>query len=840
MAKSPNPDLETYWSKRHFDETPEPRGQKSRRKGNGYAIQMHDARRLHYDLRLELNGVLKSWAITKGPSLDPSEKRLAVRTEDHPVDYITFEGTIPKGHYGAGAVILWDRGKWKPLGDPEEGLKKGKLSFELHGERLHGKWALVRFKGEEKAKRENWLLIKERDEAADEHTDPVESYTTSVVSGRDTEEVAANPEASWNGGKAACKKRRSVKKTESKRKSSGSKLPGFVKPALATLVDDIPHGKDWLFEMKFDGYRAVAAVNGDHVRIYTRNGHDWTGRYASIPDAFASLDLDGALIDGEIVVLDAKGRTDFSALQQALKGKNHPLSFFAFDLLAAGGENLRKLPLVERKRRLKSLLGAPGRKGPVFYTDHVDEDGEEMFETLCKRGFEGLIAKRADAPYRSGRGKSWLKVKCGNEQEFIVAGWSPSSRKRPFSSLLLALRDGKKLRYAGRVGTGFSDEEMKSLAADLRKLSRKTTPLDNENIPASVRRDAHWVRPELVVQIGFAEFTRDGLVRQARYLGLREDKPAGEVTADEPAPVEEVEDMTDATAVQSVRITHPDRILFPEQGITKLELVRYLEKAADLMLPHIGNRLVSLVRCPEGRQKKCFFQRHAGAGLGDGFRSMAVEGSEKREDYLYLDGKKGLVAAAQMGVLEFHIWGSRIDDIERPDRLVFDLDPDPDLPFDVVIDAANETRAILDAVDLQSFPLLTGGKGIHVVAPLVRRHEWPTVKAFARALAERMAEARPSRYVAVSSKKKRTGKIFIDYLRNDRSATAIAPYSPRAREGAPVAWPVSWKELEEIEAPNTITVETAFTKRRKDPWKDYDSLRQSLKAAALRELGVEA
>lgn len=793
---------------------------------------MHDARRLHYDLRLELDGVLKSWAITRGPSLDPSQKRLAVQTEDHPVDYITFEGTIPEGHYGAGTVLLWDRGEWEPIGDPREGLNKGKLSFMLHGERLHGRWALVRFKNDKKGKRQNWLLIKERDEEANDRNDIVEKYKTSVVSGRGKTEIVEKPGRTRPGPRSTSRKKEKT--------AVRSALPDFVEPALATLVDDAPEGREWLFEMKFDGYRALAAVSGEKVRIYTRNGLDWTGRYASLPAAFASLDLDGALIDGEIVVLDGKGRSDFSALQQALKGKGGALSFFAFDLLFEGKKDLRKLPLTERKERLKSLLGSTERKGPIFYTDHVAEDGGEMFETLCRRGFEGMIAKRANAPYRSGRGKNWLKVKCTNEQEFIVAGWSPSSRKRPFSSLLLALRDGKTLRYAGRVGTGFSDEDLESFARDFDKLGRKTPQLDEEEVPAAVRREARWLRPELVVQVGFAEFTRDGLVRQARFLGRREDKNAEDVTVDTPAPVKDVERMTDDPVIDSVHITHPERVLFPEQGITKLELVRYLEKVADLMLPHVENRLVSLVRCPEGRQKKCFFQRHAGAGLGDGFLSMAVEGSEKREDYLYLDGRKGLIAAAQMGVLEFHIWGSRIDAIEKPDRLVFDLDPDPELPFGEVVDAACQTRDVLDALDLQSFPLLTGGKGIHVVAPLTRRHEWPTVKAFARAVAERMADAAPSRFVAVSSKRKRSEKIFIDYLRNDRSATAIAPYSPRARAGAPVAWPVSWNELGKTEATNVMTIGTAFSSRRRDPWKDYGSIRQSLKSAALRKLGVEA
>lgn len=830
--------LDTYHSKRHFEETPEPRGRKSRRKGKGYAIQMHDARRLHYDLRLELDGVLKSWAITRGPSLDPSDKRLAVRTEDHPVDYITFEGVIPEGHYGAGTVLLWDRGEWEPIGDPHEGMEKGKLSFRLRGERLKGRWALVRFKGKKSEKRENWLLIKERDDEASEDEDVVDEYKTSVTTGKDHEEIAENPEREWSSGKNGKAERKTRKTT---RKGKQAKRPRFVKPALATLVDDVPSGEDWIFEMKFDGYRAMASASGDDVRIYTRGGLDWTDRFGALPNALADLDLNGVLLDGEIVFVDKNGRSDFGALQSALKGQGGDLSYFAFDLLHADGHDLRKKPLNERKKMLEDLLGNEGRKGPIFYTDHIENDGGRMYDTLCKKGFEGIIAKRITQPYRSGRGKSWLKIKCHREQEFIIVGWSPSTRKRAFSSLLLALREGKKLRYAGRVGTGFSDDELDRLSRKFEKLERKTQPIEGD-VPASISRNAHWLKPELVAQIGFAEFTKDGLVRQARYLGLREDKKAEAVTREEPAPVEEVEDMASdqkSPVIEGVRISHPDRVLYPNQGITKLELARYLEKAAEWMLPDIENRLVSLVRCPEGRQKKCFFQRHAGAGLGDGFHELEVKGAKERENYLYIDDAKGLVSAAQMGVLEFHIWGSRVDDIERPDRLVFDLDPDEEIPFEEVKRAARETRDVLDALGLQSFPMLTGGKGIHVIAPLVRRHEWPTVKAFAAAVANRMAEHDPKRYVAKMSKAARKGRIFIDYLRNDRASTAIAPYSPRARAGAPVAWPISWDDLSKVKAANEVTVASAFKKRRADPWKGYGKLRQSLKASALRALDVE-
>lgn len=850
MARKSSSGLDTYRAKRRFDQTPEPRGRRSSRKGRRYSIQMHHARRLHYDLRLELDGVLKSWAITKGPSIDPSVKRLAVRTEDHPVDYIAFEGTIPEGHYGAGTVLLWDRGEWEPLGDPHEGLEKGKLSFHIHGERLKGRWALVRFKGERDPQRENWLLVKERDENADSGKDPLERYKTSVSSGRTRNEVSGAQEHVWKTDSAKESEKDAKEKHPSARQQR-NRAPRFVQPALATLVDNMPPGDGWLFEIKFDGYRALASVAGPETRIFTRSGLDWTQRYGPLAAAFSGLGLDGALIDGEIVVSDKNGRSSFSALQRTLKGEQSGrLAFFAFDLLFSEGVDFRCRPLIERKAQLRALLGSAGKKGPIFYTDHIEGEGGAMLDALCKRGFEGVIAKRADQPYRSGRGKTWLKIKCRHDQEFVVVGWSPSDRGRPFSSLLLSTLDGNKLTYAGRVGTGFSDADLKALSKRFETLGRKTSPLAG-GVPDDIRRRARWVRPELVAQIGFAEFTPDGIVRQARYLGLRKDKSASTVTRETPAPVGKVTHMASeqertanpddgSPVIHGVPITNPDRILYPEQGVTKLELAEYMQRAAKLMLPHMANRLVSLVRCPQGRQKKCFFQRHAGSGLADGFNELSVTGTKERESYLYLTDTAGLVSAAQMGVLELHLWGSSIDDIERPDRLVFDLDPDPDLPFETVVEGACRLRAVLAALELESLPMLTGGKGIHVVTPIVRRHEWSTAKAFTRALAERLEADNPQRYVSKMTKSKRAGRIFVDYLRNDRAATAIAPYSPRARKGAPVAWPLSWRALHNATAGDEMTIKNAFKKRRSDPWKNYGTIRQSLKASALRALDVDA
>jgi bifunctional non-homologous end joining protein LigD len=888
--------LATYKAKRRFDETPEPSGGKRSAGGDGYLIQKHAATRLHYDFRLELDGVLLSWAVTRGPSLDPAVKRLAVRTEDHPLDYASFEGRIPKGNYGAGTVLLWDRGTWAPIGDPHEGLRKGKLAFHLYGERLQGRWALVRFRGQEKEKRENWLLIKEKDEYVDRDSEITEEHTRSVASGREMTAIADAPDAVWQGeSKAAHRKRmakaeskaatksdrrtgarsrtpspstaKSKRATTSKakaRKGKRSPLPRFVGPALATLVSDMPADGNWLYEVKFDGYRAIAAVSGESVRIFTRNGLDWTKRYPAIAASLATLGLDGALLDGEIVVVDDDGRTDFGALQNALESKSGALSYFVFDLLADGGEDRRKRPLLERKAQLKTLLGTAGRKGPVFYTDHVDQGGEAMLATLCEKGFEGLIAKRPDAPYRSGRGLSWLKVKCGKEQEFVIVGWADSDKGRPFASILLGLREKGALRYVGKVGSGFSGRELRDLSKRFKPIAK---PPVSSAVPRAILRRSHWIEPTLVAEIEFAGFTRDGLIRQGRFKGLREDKPAKAIVRERALPVGDVapasgvvssrraaakaktmpkskraSTKTEASAGDTlgIRLTHPERVLFPEQGITKLDLARYLDAVSDRMLPYVANRLLTLVRCPEGRTKSCFYQRHASPGMPDGFHEQdRTKSSGETKGYVYIDGKTGLLGAAQLGVLELHIWGSPVDDIEHPDRMVFDLDPDPSVDFAQVREGAYRLRDVLEALRLESFALVTGGKGVHVVVPLQRKHDWETVKAFTRAVSEKFVEDDPARYVATMRKAKRKGKVFIDFFRNDRTATAIAPYSMRKHPGAPLAWPVTWQQLGRIASADHFRMEMAARELKKpDPWQGYFKVKQSIRASALKALGL--
>jgi bifunctional non-homologous end joining protein LigD len=829
--------LAVYRSKRHFDRTPEPQGRPSRKQGWLYTIQKHDARRLHYDLRLELDGVLKSWAITRGPSTDPSEKRLAVRTEDHPIPYARFEGRIPEGNYGAGTVLLWDQGKWEPLGDPQEGLRDGKLVFRLHGERLKGQWALVRFHGEKQGKHENWLLIKHRDEAATHDQDPTETATTSVLSGRNVQAIAAAPNAVWQS-KPAATARANGKRV--KAATHHGKLPAFTSPQLATLTDALPQGDDWLFEVKFDGYRALTAASGDQARIYTRSGNDWTDRYPNIARAVTALDLDGALLDGEIVAIAENGRTDFGALQQVMRDGDRGLSYFIFDLLAYAGKSLRDMPLTARKEKLRELLGSVPRGGPLFYTDHITGDGGAMYRTLCAKGFEGVIAKRATGRYRSDRGRGWLKIKCGREQEFVIVGWSASSADRPFASILLAQHVDGRLRYAGRAGSGFSDADLAALSGQFVTLARKASPLD-EAVPPLIARGAHWLKPKLVAQIAFAEFTSDGIVRHARFVGLRQDKPAQAVEREMAMPLREVDATQDnETKVDGIRLTHPDKVLYPKQKLTKRDLALYLDAAAERMLVHLANRPLSLLRCPDGQAGQCFFQRHAGAGLSDAIRRIdIVDKDGKSEEYLYVGDAPGLVTSAQMGALEFHIWGVHVDDVDRPDRIVFDLDPDPSVAFPVVRQAAADLRSALDALGLASFALLTGGKGVHVVAPIARRHPWPTVKRFAKELAEQFAAQMPDQYVATMSKAKRKGRIFIDHFRNERTASAIAPYSPRAREGAPIAWPVTWEELAKAPSAALVSLETATRRLAEpDPWADYAKTKQSLTAAALKAVGM--
>ena len=765
--------LARYNAKRDFTRTAEPAGTLAKGHGNSFVVQKHDATRLHWDFRLEVDGVLKSWAVTRGPSLDPNEKRLAVRTEDHPLDYGTFEGTIPAGEYGGGTVMLWDRGTWSPIkGKSAKDLEAGHLHFVLDGERMRGEWLLIRLKPRAKEKRENWLLRKIGDAHAGGTDTLVETALTSVSSGRTMQEIAE--------GKKAKRKpaRKKVGKTTA--------LPAFTEPQLCTLVDTVPTGSAWLHEVKYDGYRALVAVAGGTAKVFTRNGLDWSDKFPGIAEAAAALDVRSALIDGEIVAFK-DGRPDFSTLKDAI-GSGGDMTMFAFDLLALDGEDLTALPTVERKARLQAIVGDDAR---LHYAEHVVGSGEQLLDKMCVEGLEGVVSKRADAPYRAGRSSDWLKIKCTHRQEFVIVGWLPSTKKRGFKSLLLGVHEGGKLRYAGKVGTGFTQALMTELREKLDARARKTAPVD---APRAMVRGAHWVRADLVAEIAFTETTPDGLLRHPSFLGLRGDKPAREVVLEQPHAT------ADTAATPRVRITNRDRVIDPDGHVTKGDLADHYAAVAAIMLPWSGHRPISLVRCPQGRAKQCFFQKHDAGSFGDAVHHVAI--SEKdggQEDYLWVDDAAGLLTCVQMGTIEFHGWGSRVDALERPDRMIFDLDPDEGLDFADTKKAAEFVRDQLGEIGLASFPLLSGGKGVHVVVPLTPSAEWPAVRDFAERFARALAQGHPDRFTATMSKAKRKGRIFIDYLRNGRGSTAIMPYSARARAGAPVAAPVTWSELRDLD-----------------------------------------
>ena len=794
------PALARYNAKRDFAKTREPAGEIGRQAGNSFMVQKHAASRLHWDFRLELDGVLLSWAVTRVPSADPKVKRLAVRTEDHPLSYATFEGTIPKGEYGGGTVMLWDHGTWANESDPREGVAKGKLHFTLTGERMKGEWVLIRLKPEGKA--DNWLLGKINDEHAGGDLD----FETSVTSGRSMTEIAAGVPSRRSGEDRNAAASTTLKPEAGRKPGSGrrrndgrksGKPPAFQEPQLATLVDGPPTGSDWLHETKYDGYRALLAVGGGKCVAYTRSGLDWTEKFQSVATAAAALPCHSALIDSEICALDAAGRPDFSALQAALKDGG-PLVTFAFDLLHLDGADLTSAPLTERKAKLGVLLAAA--PAPLHFAEHVRGGGEKMFAAMCAGGYEGVVSKRADARYRSGRSGNWLKAKCTHRQEFVIAGWSASEKGRGFASLLLGVHEAGGLRYAGRVGTGFDDRTLVDLAARLAKLATDSSPFA-EKLPALARRGAHFVRPDLVAEIAFTEFTADGHLRHPSFLGLRGDKPAGEVVRENAAAAKPAKAAAPRPAAppSGVVISSPDRIVFPELGLTKGALAAYYEALAPAMLPDLARRAISLVRCPQGRAKQCFFQKHDSGMFADSVHSVVVAESDgKTEPYLYVEDAAGLLACVQMGTIEFHGWGSRVDDLERPDRLVIDLDPDEAVNFDAVKLAAQLVRDRLKARGLHSWPMLTGGKGVHVVVPLVPSAAWPEVKAWAKAFAEALEAEAPDAFVSVMSKAKRKGRIFVDYLRNQRGATAVLPWSVRAREGAGVATPVTWAQLEGV------------------------------------------
>lgn len=810
--------LAAYNAKRDFTRTGEPSGKKaSSRTGNLFIVQKHDATRLHWDFRIEVDGVLKSWAVTRGPSPDPEDKRLAVQTEDHPLSYAEFEGTIPEGEYGGGTVMLWDRGTWEPIeGKSAKDLLDGHLHFRLAGERMKGEWLLIRLKKRGNEKRENWLLRKIDDAFAAQGDLLVERALTSVLTGRTMAEIAADKRSSHSlkgkRGKdftaemqAAAKHNARMTKAQAPGKKRGAApLPAFQPVQLATLVDSVPEGRQWLHEIKFDGYRALIAAKGKDVRVFTRSGLDWSEKFSPLIRHFASLDLPSCLIDGEITASDAEGNPDFSRLQAVLKrghgeqGEGDALSFHAFDLLELDGEDLKPLSNVERKQRLSGLLAEASP--PIHVADHIIGGGEKLLEAICRAGQEGIIAKRADAPYLPKRTQNWLKVKCILRQEFIIVGMTKSSaRRRPFASLLLAQREGDALVYKGKVGTGFNEELLDELAARFEPLRREDRALE---VPKTEARGASWLEPVLVAEIAFAEFTGEGRVRHASFVGLREDKKAEDVTPEKPVRIENPKEI--------ISISNRSRVIFPESGQTKGDLADYYAQLAPAMLPFLANRPLSLVRCPQGRAKQCFFQKHDSGSFGEHVHHVPIrEKDGDSEDYLYVGDAAGILTCVQMGTIEFHGWCARTDDVEAPDRMVIDLDPDEGLDFADVKRAAKDIRSRLSDLGLVSFAMLSGGKGVHVVIPLRRDHSWHAHASFAERFAKALGMAEPERYVANMSKAKRKGRIFIDWLRNQRGSTAVMPYSARARANAPVAAPIDWNELDDFERASAFTISDA-------------------------------
>jgi bifunctional non-homologous end joining protein LigD len=839
VAVDPAP-LESYRQKRDFSRTPEPAGSgpEEAPTGSGYLIQKHDASRLHYDLRLELDGVLLSWAVPKGPSLRPGAQRLAMRTEDHPLEYGTFEGTIPKGEYGGGTVLLWDRGTWTPVGDPREGLAQGKLTFELHGERLRGGWHLVRTRGEGKG--EPWLLMKRRDRFADDDGDAaVREQLTSVATGRTMDEIAratGDEAAVWRSDRARTSGPGATPEIEG---AVRGPIPWPLEPQRPQPVDAPPTGAGWVHELKHDGYRVLVRLTGGRASIVTRGGQDWTDRLRPIARAFEALGPADAVLDGELVSLDPQGRSSFSALQRSLSASPGSLHVYVFDLLSLGDLDLRGAPLLARKEVLATLLHDGAGQGQIRYGDHVDAEGATVLTQACALGAEGIVSKQVDAPYRSGRHTSWRKVKCLGRSELLVCGWS--SRNQDLSALLLADPDSEPLRYAGKVGTGFTEADRAALLQELQPL-RIEAPAVRDPPRAPRGDELHWVRPEVLVEVRYAGWTEDGRLRHPSFEGLRLDKRAEASREGAPpkasregAPPKASREGAPPQApapLPAVRVSSAGRVVYPALGITKGEVAAWAVHMAPAMLPGVVDRPLSLVRCPTGVDNPCFFQKHR-ENLPDSVLPVEVPGQD--QPYVQIRDAEGLLALFQHGVLEVHPWGARSDRPDRPDRLVMDLDPDEGLPFAAVVRAAVSLRERLEALGLHSFVRTTGGKGLHVVVPIERRTSWADAKAFTRGLAEAMVAHEPAAYTAVMRKAKRRGKIYVDYLRNGEGSTAIASWSPRARPGATVAVPLRWEDLRDDLDPAAFTLRTVRLPPR-DPWTGFDEVRQRITAAMVREL----
>ncbi|SCY01179.1 ATP-dependent DNA ligase LigD phosphoesterase module /ATP-dependent DNA ligase LigD polymerase module [Nitrosospira sp. Nl5] len=837
MAK---PDLlKAYRAKRNFSITSEPSGIAKRGKSTGavlsFVVQKHWATRLHYDFRLELDGTMKSWAVPKGPSFDPHDKRMAVHVEDHPISYNRFEGQIPTGQYGAGKVIVWDKGTWIPLEDPHKGYREGKLKFELRGHKLRGHWALVRMKNTEEKKKEPWLLIKEKDE----YVRPASEY--SVVD--EMPDSVAKLESEGISKRAAL-----VNDVRpSKKKLSGlpsgaaeADLPRIMQPQLATLVDALPNQPaDWIYEIKFDGYRILARIDGRKIQLFTRNGNDWSHKLPDLVKAIGRMRLRPGWLDGEIVVPNENGIPDFQALQNAFdNSRTQNIVYYLFDIPFYDGHDLRAAPLTERREFLRTLFKTPPPE-QVRFSEAFDAPARDIVASVCRMGLEGVIGKRKSATYVSRRSPDWIKLKCSQRQEFVIGGYTdPQGSRIGIGSLLLGFYDDdQKLRYAGNVGTGFSDKTLHELKAKLDKVAAIHSPFINAS---GIGKKAHWVRPTLVAEVSFGEWTRDGHIRHSVFHGLRTDKKAELIRREKPVHPSDINPSRMTSIPSSLRVTHPERVIDPSSGFTKMDLIRYYSLVAPLMLEHIKGRPVSLVRAPDGIEGQLFFQKHWEKENMPGVAQLDPALDPEHEPLIEISTAEGLLSAAQMNVVEIHTWNATKNAIGKPDRMTFDLDPGEGVQWAAMQESAQLVRVFLHELGLKSFLKTSGGKGLHVIVPLKRLRDWDTVKDFSQAIVQHLAATIPQRFVAKSGPRNRIGKIFIDYLRNGFGATTVSAWSVRARPGLGVSVPLAWEELESLTSASRWSASNIHDRLDKgnDPWSDYEAGRRSI-LPAMKTLGFK-
>jgi len=860
MARKSSSALKRYKQKRDFSITPEPaEGGESFEGALQFVVQKHWATRLHYDFRLELEGTMKSWAVPKGPSYDPHDKRMAVHVEDHPISYNQFEGEIPKGQYGGGKVIIWDRGYWVPIEDPRKGYAKGQLKFRLYGHKLHGAWALIRIKSRDR-KQNVWLLIKEKDDyvrpatdysVVDEMPDSVAKLKTVKPPGG----IAVAKNATNTGrakGKAKAKGKAAAKSARSGRRGAAGAaalppgavrraMPAELKPVLATLVDKPPAvPDDWVYEVKFDGYRILARIDvRGGVRLITRNGNDWTAKLAHLVKAIQSMKLKPGWLDGEIVVLKEGGSTSFQLLQNAFESsRTADIVYYVFDIPYYDGYDLTRVPLGERRAFLESVLASP--PPAIRFSATFDADPAELVTSACKLGLEGIIGKRKDSTYSSRRSPDWIKLKCGHRQEFVIGGWTdPKGSRSGLGSLLLGVHDDEgKLVYAGKVGSGFNETSLETISERLRKLAADESPF-SVRVPEA--RHAHWVKPKLLAEVTFSEWTHDGHLRHPVFHALRSDKPAKKIVREEPvAPMGPDVEEPQSTIPARLKVSHPDRVVDPSTGITKIQVVRYYGLIGELMLPFLKGRPVSLVKAPQGIKKPTFFQKHLENSKMEGVEQLDPKLTPGDPAYLEIAKPIGLIAAAQMNTIEFHTWNSTKKKIEQPDRMVFDLDPGEGIRWPTMQQAAELMHGFLKELGLNAFLKTSGGKGLHVVVPIKPQYDWDTVKAFSEAIVVRMAQTLPQLFVARSGPKNRVGRIFIDYLRNGRGATTAEAWSARARPGMGISVPVAWSELAGLKSSDQWTVANAHTRLAvgNAPWKDYARSAKPV-TAAMKRLGFD-